>query len=580
MAFALAPNPAPDSTPSPEPARRRLGDILVDRGFVTDEQLGDALALQKTTNRRLGEVLLQEGLVTPAQLMEALADQLGFPFINLDGLNVDHTLVQKVPEPLARRHRAVPVRMEDGNAVVAMANPADVIALDDLRSILRVPIRAVMADPDKIIDTINRSRQGDEQVQNAIRMAVQDAGEVETESDLRVVETARDEAPIIRFVDLIIGKAVQERASDIHIEATQTSMRIRYRIDGVLHEVMHPPRALQPGIISRVKVMAGMDIAEKRVPQDGRASMVVGGRAIDLRIASVPTVYGEAVVARILRREDGLMRLVDLDMHPSQFERFQNVFKRTWGIVLVTGPTGSGKTTTLYSALRELNEPSRNIMTVEDPVEYRMEGLKQMQTNVRAGLTFATALKSMLRADPDVILVGEIREKETATIAVEASLTGHLVLASLHTNDASSTPLRLIEMGLEPYLVVAGLRGILAQRLARRLCDMCKTPRVLAPELAAAAGIPPHLCGADGSFATFDSQGCQNCSGTGYRGRFAVNEFLEVSETLSHMILEQRPSREIERQAIEEGMFTMKEAGLRKVQAGLTTIEDLYRCIG
>jgi len=562
------------------PVRRRLGEVLVEQGAMTDDALTRALEIQRERGGRLGEVLLELGMIRPNQLLRAVAEQYGLGFLDLESVDIDRTLAQRIPEPLARRHRALPVSSEGDTIVVAMANPNDVIALDDVRAILRQPVRAVLADPNQILNAIARSSQGDEHVQAAIRLAMADASEVEVDSDQRVVTAGADDAPIVRFVDLVIGKALQDRASDIHIDPTATSLRVRYRIDGVLHEVMDAPRILQAGIVSRIKVMANVDIAEKRVPQDGRISMVIGGRSIDLRVATVPTVYGEAAVMRILRRDDGLQPIDELGMHPSQFERFRASFRRSWGIVLVTGPTGSGKTTTLYSALRELNDPSRNIMTIEDPVEYRLEGVKQVQVNNRAGLTFSRALRSMLRADPDVVLVGEIRDKETATIAVEASLTGHLVLASVHTNDAASTPIRLIEMGVEPYLVTAGLRGVLAQRLARRLCDSCKAPHRLSAAEAIGAGIPTALLDDDGAFTSFTTVGCEKCGGTGYRGRFAVNEYLDVDEMVGQYILERRSSADIESYAVGEGMFTLRTAGLHKVKDGLTTIEELLRCIG
>ena len=562
------------------PRRRRIGEVLVESGKVTSAQLDQALASQRSRGLRLGEVLLDLGFITPIDLLEALAEQFGLQFVDLEQVEVDAALVQRVPEPLARRHRAVPIHWKDDRVVVAMANPSDVIALDDIRSLLRAPVTPVMADPGQVNDVISRSSQRDEQVRAAIRQAVADSDGVEPESDTRIVEPGSDDAPIVRFVDLMIGRAVQERASDIHVEAGANSLRVRFRIDGVLHEVMHPPRALHAGILSRIKVMANLDIAEKRVPQDGRVSLVLEGRTIDLRIATVPTVHGESAVMRLLRRDDGLARIADLGMEPSQLERFVTAFRRTWGIVLVTGPTGSGKTTTLYSAIKELNEPTRNIMTIEDPVEYRMAGIKQMQVNNRAGLTFARALKSILRADPDIVLVGEVRDQETATIAVEASLTGHLVLASLHTNDASSTPTRLIEMGVEPYLVVAGLRGVLAQRLVRRLCDRCRVPASLPATEAITAGVPPHLLSEDGRFHMSRATGCPACSQTGYKGRFAVNEYMEFTEEVGQLVLEQASSRQIEQLAIAQGMLTLREDGLRKVAAGLTTLEDLLRCIG
>lgn len=582
MSFvAPSPQQVPDLTGNAAftPPRRRIGDVLLEQGALTTEQLEVALSAQRERGGRLGEVLLDLGMISPLHLLRALAEQFELDFVNLDELQLDQQLIQKVPEPLARRHRAVPITWEGDVAVVAMANPADLIALDDIRSILRVPVRPVMADPGQLDDAISRSVQGDEHVQAAIRLAVADSADVEEPTETRVVGLGEDDAPIVRFVDLMISKGVQDRASDIHIEPGASGLRVRYRIDGVLHESMRPPKALHAGIISRIKVMASIDIAEKRVPQDGRVSMQVAGRSIDIRVATVPTVYGEAAVLRLLRRDDGLARIADLGMDPGQLQRFEASFHRSWGIVLVTGPTGSGKTTTLYSALRELNDPSRNIMTIEDPVEYRLEGIKQMQVNNRAGLTFAKALKSMLRADPDVVLVGEIRDRETATIAVEASLTGHLVLASVHTNDASSTPTRLIEMGVEPYLIVAGLRGVLAQRLARRLCPQCSEPRPLDGVSARRAGVPESLV-VDDVFHSRRAVGCASCSGTGYRGRFAVNEFMPVSEELGQMILERRPSGEVERRAVEEGMLTLREDGFRKVAAGLTTVEDILRCIG
>jgi type IV pilus assembly protein PilB len=436
-----------------------------------------------------------------------------------------------------------------------------------------------MVDAAQLADAINRTAAGDEQVQSAIRLAVADAPVDTSEAELTLTG-GTSAAPIIRFVDLMISRAVQERASDIHVEPSASGLRVRYRVDGVLHEVMHPPRSLLSGLISRIKVMANLDIAEKRVPQDGRVSMMLGDRSVDLRVATVPTVHGEAVVLRILRAEDGPTRVSDLGMEEDQLRRLQDCYRRPWGLLLVTGPTGSGKTTTLYSILRELNEPTRNLLTVEDPVEYRMDGVKQIQVRPQVGLTFAAALRSMLRADPDVVLVGEIRDRETAVTAVEASLTGHLVLASIHTNDAASTPLRLLEMGVEPYLVVAGLRGVLAQRLARRLCTSCRRAELISPSDAAAAGIPAHLLRPDGAFESFGAAGCPACSGTGYRGRFAVCEYLEVSETISHLVLQRAPSQQLARVAGEEGMLAMREAGMVRVADGTTSLEELLRALG
>ncbi len=563
------------------PARRRLGEILVDEGVISAAQLDEALAVQERRGGRLGEVLLAEGMVRPRDLLRALALQFDLPFVDLDEVTVDLSLAARVPEQLARRYRALPITREGDVVVVAMANPADVFAIDDIRTIVRADVKPVMADPEQIADVIARSGQGDEQVQEAIRLALR-ASQPAEEPEVRQAPqpVAVEDAPILRFVDLLIARAVQDRASDIHVEPSSEGLRIRFRVDGVLHEVMSPPKVLQAGILSRIKVMADIDIAERRLPQDGRVTMTVGDRQVDLRVATVPTVHGEAAVIRILRRTSEHTRLSELGLLPDQRARFEAAFRNPWGAVVVTGPTGSGKTTTLYAALRELNHPSRNIITVEDPVEYRLDGIKQVQINPKAGLTFANALRSFLRADPDVILVGEIRDRETATIAIEASLTGHLVLSSLHTNDAASTPMRLLEMGVEPFLVTSSLRGVLAQRLARRLCDRCRVPTLLPAEEVEAIGIPDELRAPDGSFSCFRSAGCPACGHTGFRGRFAVHELLVMSDEVVHAVLARATSREVREEAIRAGMVTLRDDGLRKVAAGWTSLEELFRVIG
>ncbi|MEZ5242222.1 MAG: ATPase, T2SS/T4P/T4SS family [Microthrixaceae bacterium] len=565
-----------------QPPKRRLGEVLLEHGSLTPEALDNALELQSNRGGRLGEVLLAEGMVQAVDLVRALADQFGFEFADLRDTEIDQTLMESVPLPLARRHRAIPLREESGLVVVAMVNPADIVALDDLRALLRRPLRPVMVDGAQLAEVLTRVSSSDEQVRSSIRLAVAEAREDDDQDGLttRIVQSDSADAPIIRFVDLMVSRAVQERASDIHVEPTSSALRIRFRIDGVLHESMHPPRALHAGILSRIKVMSGIDIAEKRIPQDGRVSLSIMDRSVDLRVATMPTVYGEAAVLRILRRDDGLSRVADLRMRPDQLARFEAAYRRPWGLVLVTGPTGSGKTTTLYSVLRELNEPTRNLMTVEDPVEYRLDGIKQVQVKSKVGLTFAAALRAMLRADPDVILVGEIRDRETAITAAEASLTGHLVLASLHTNDASSAALRLVEMGVEPYLVVAGIRGVLAQRLARRLCPTCRVPHPLGREAAAAAGLPEWAIAVDGPTVLHEPGGCAECSGTGFLGRFAVTEFLDVTESIAHLILERAPSQQIARVAMDEGMVQLRDAGVQRVLDGTTSLAELYRALG
>lgn len=561
--------------------RRRVGEILIDDGVITAAQLEEALAVQGERGGKLGAVLLDAAMVSPRQLLRALAAQFQLEFVDLDTVVVDRDLAARIPEQLARRYRAVPVRLEGDVVVVAMANPGDVFAIDDLRTLLRADVRPVMADPEQIADVLMRSGKGDEQVQEAIRLAVRAAGPDDAvESQRPVAPVTVEDAPILRFVDLLIARAVQDRASDVHVEPTSEGLRIRFRVDGVLHEVMQPPKVLQSGIISRIKVMADIDIAERRLPQDGRVTMTVGERTVDLRVATVPTVHGESVVIRILRRSSEHTRVADLGLLPEPRAAFEHAFRQPWGALFVTGPTGSGKTTSLYAALRELNSPTRNIITVEDPVEYRLDGVKQVQVNTRAGLTFANALRSFLRADPDVILVGEIRDRETATIAIEASLTGHLVLSSVHTNDASSTPLRLLEMGVEPFLVTSAVRGVLAQRLARRLCDRCREETSVPGHEADLIGVPQALRSPDGSFSCFRSVGCGACNRTGFRGRFAVHEMLTMTDALASLVLERAQTRQVRDQAIADGMVPLREDGLRKVAAGWTSLDELFRVIG
>jgi type IV pilus assembly protein PilB len=405
-------------------------------------------------------------------------------------------------------------------------------------------------------------------------------GEDDFDDDLSHIGEVVEDAPIVKFVNLLITQAVNDRASDLHVEPTESDLRIRFRIDGVLHEVMRSPRSIQAGVISRLKVMADINIAERRVPQDGRISLKVGGRAIDLRVATLPTVYGEKVVMRILDKGHALLRLEDLGFLPETHERFSSAYHKPYGTILVTGPTGSGKSTTLYATLNILNESHRNIITVEDPVEYRLAGINQVQVHPKAGLTFASALRSILRSDPDVILVGEIRDRETAIIAIEAALTGHLVLSTLHTNSAASTPMRLVEMGVEPFLVTSALDCVVAQRLARRLCDHCKEAYQPSEAELVEAGWPvDELSGSSDWPVLQRAVGCSSCGKTGYRGRFAIHEVMLVSEEIERMVIERRSTDDIVKVAVMEGMITLREDGLRKVALGQTTLEEIFRVV-
>jgi type IV pilus assembly protein PilB len=470
----------------------------------------------------------------------------------------------------------VPLRRENGHLVVGMVNPGDLRAVDDLRALLGESFTRVPISTGQLSELLEERSKLDEEVNNVAQIVVDDS--FEDNQDLASLRTVVEEAPIVKFVNLIILQAVQERASDIHVEPTEHDLRIRFRIDGVLHQRMRQPRSIIPGVISRLKVMADIDIAERRVPKDGRITLTVEGTAVDLRVSTLPTVYGEKVVMRILDRASSVQSMASLGFLPAQLALYEHSFRKPYGAILVTGPTGSGKTTTLYATLNLLNEDSKNIVTVEDPVEYRLANVNQVQTNPKAGLTFANALRSILRQDPDIILVGEIRDKETGVIAVEAALTGHLVLSTLHTNDAASTPLRLIEMGIEPFLVTSAVDCVLAQRLARRLCTRCREPFV--PRQA-------ELVAAHWDFARMPTEnlvfhhaiGCPQCGGTGYRGRMAVHEVMVMSEQLNDLVVTRASSDDVRRVAESQGMIDLRSDALAKVALGHTTLEEVARVV-
>jgi type IV pilus assembly protein PilB len=451
---------------------KQLGEILVERSLIKQEDLDRALQRRAQTGQLLGRILIDMNLIREGDLVAALAAQIGLEFVELADETMDPTVAALIPEQLARRYRALPIGYRDDRLVVAMADPSNLFAVDDIRTITGLEVQPVVATAADIEQAIRKYSQSDESVQQASSEAALAADDRETELDKLL--TAVEDAPIVRMVNLLISQAIAERASDIHIEPTQRDVRIRNRVDGVLHEVMRSPRSIHAALISRLKVMADLNIAERRLPQDGRVGLTVGGKTIDLRVASLPTVYGEKIVIRILDKGAVLLKLEELGFLSSSFDRYEESFTKPYGAILVTGPTGSGKSTTLYATLNILNKVDRNIITVEDPVEYRLPGINQMQMNPRAGLTFASALRSILRADPDILLVGEIRDRETALIAIEAALTGHLVLSTLHTNDAPSALPRLIEMGVEPYLVASAIDCVVAQRLARKLCQKCR----------------------------------------------------------------------------------------------------------
>jgi type IV pilus assembly protein PilB len=552
----------------------QLGALLVANGLLNEEALQTALTEQTHSGKSLGRVLIDMGLVSEGHLVSTLASHLNLDYVDLEEYPVDSSAVALISDSLARRYQALPIGWNDGRLLVAMADPSNVFAVDDIRTITGCDVQTVVATRPAIVATIEKYHRLDTDAQD---ISAQAASELEEEVDLASVREVVEDAPIVKLVNMLITQGVADRASDIHIEPSEHDVRVRYRIDGVLHEVMRPPKAIQNGIISRLKIMADINIAERRVPQDGRVSVTVAGKSVDLRVATLPTVHGEKIVMRILDKSNALLRLSDLGFLPASMERFEQSYRKPYGTILVTGPTGSGKSTTLYATLNIVNDESRNIITVEDPVEYRMPGINQVQVNNKAGLTFASALRSILRSDPDVVLVGEIRDRETAIIAIEAALTGHLVLSTLHTNDAATTPTRLVEMGVEPFLVASALDCIVAQRLARRLCDRCKEPYQLdIGELTTVGwdieeeGDAPEI---------YRAIGCGACSQTGYFGRFAIHEVMPVTEEIERMIVEREHSEDMKKMAVAQGMLSLRQVGLQQVCNGLTSIEEILRVV-
>jgi type IV pilus assembly protein PilB len=553
---------------------KQLGDILLESNLVSVEQLTTAIEEQQRLGRSLGRVLVDLGMVTESQLVAALAQQIGLPFVDLTEYPVDGSAVASISPAVAKRHAALPIGYEDGRLLVAMADPANVFAVDDIRSITGREVRPVVATKADLLAAIDRFHRSDDfldELTTSIDVSEDD------ENDLTKVKEIVDDAPIVKFVNLLITQAIADRASDIHIEPTERDLRVRFRIDGVLHEMMRSPKSIQAGVLSRLKIMAELDIAERRVPQDGRLSVQTGGRKIDLRVATLPTVWGEKIVMRVLDNTTAMLKLADLGFADANYRRWEESFTKPYGMLLVTGPTGSGKSTTLYSTLNIVNKPEVNVITVEDPVEYRLPGINQVQANPKAGLTFARALRSILRSDPDIVLLGEIRDHETAQIAIEAALTGHLVLSTLHTNDAPSAVNRLIEMGIEPFLVGSALDCVLAQRLARRLCSKCKEPYEPTREEMAGFRWPwPE----DEALPTLHrAVGCSACSKTGYKGRLALHEVMAISEDIERLAVQRASADAIGSIAREQGMRTLREDGLDKVLQGVTSIEEILRVV-
>jgi type IV pilus assembly protein PilB len=558
---------------------KQLGDILLERGLVSEDQLINAYTEHQRAGRALGRVLVEQGVLTESQLVAALAQQIGLDFVDLNDYPVDGSIIARVPGNICRKHSALPLRIDDdGRLELAMADPANVFAIDDVKATLAavnifVDVKPMVATRGDVIAAIDRYYRADDALDD-LQAVLEETNEDE---DLSKLKEVVEDAPIVKYVNLLISQAIQDRASDIHIEPTETHLVIRYRIDGVLHDAMKSPKTIQSGVISRLKIMSDINIAERRIPQDGRMSVNHNGKKIDLRVATLPTVWGEKVVMRVLDNSNTRLDLADLGFSQHNFDVYRQSFTKPYGMILVTGPTGSGKSTTLYATLNQIARPEVNVITVEDPVEYRLPGINQVQTHAKAGLTFAAALRSILRCDPDIVLIGEIRDHETAQIAVEAALTGHLVLSTLHTNDAPSAVTRLTEMGLEPFLVGSALDCVLAQRLARRLCSKCKEPYVPTPNELITARYPWQ----DGEpLPTLHrALGCQSCSKTGYKGRLALHEVMAVSEAIERHAVDRTSATVVSDTAQAEGMITLRRDGMAKVLQGVTSIEEILRVV-
>ncbi|MEN9621290.1 MAG: Flp pilus assembly complex ATPase component TadA [Actinomycetota bacterium] len=550
-----------------------VSEVLIIRGLLPIESLDK---LREEGDEVVVGDFIERGLVTPSQVASAKAEVAGLSFVELAEYPVDRTAVALVPAQLCRRHNILPIHATPTTITLAMAEPGDVLAMDDVRALTRMHVVTVVAEKNDLLAAINRFHRADSELSD-LSTAIQEEVTPSTSDEIALREADADDAPIVRFVNLIIGQAIQDLASDIHIEPGEFEMRVRYRIDGVLHDVQQAPKNIQNGVISRLKIMSDINIAERRRPQDGRMSVQHAGDVIDLRVATLPTVWGEKVVMRILDNNASRRDIGDLGMLDRNLTVYRNSYTKPYGMILVTGPTGSGKSTTLYTTLHAVARPEINVITVEDPVEYRMPGINQVQVNPKAGLTFASALRSILRSDPDVVLIGEIRDQETAQIAIEASLTGHLVLSTLHTNDAPSAITRLIEMDIEPFLVGSALDCVVAQRLARKLCDRCKQLQEYDVTHLDHLGFGRREDEFSPRF--YHAVGCSACSGTGYRGRLALHEVMMVSEEIERLAVARASSVEIMHTATAQGMLTLRQDGWAKVRAGLTSIEEVLRVV-
>jgi len=573
---------------TPRGPKKPLGQILLEKGLINQEKLDEALKVQKNTTEQVGRILVELGHVSEKDVLRAHAEQLGIPFLELDRTSIDEDVAKAIPQSVVQRYNAVPVRRSGNRLTVAMADPTNVFALDDIRLITGYEIDPMLAAPDDISSLLRGADDGaSRETLNTALQALDGGPAALLADDLDVTgggvdeevdRTAalEDEAPIIRVVNVIIQQAIKDRASDIHIEPDRRGVRVRYRIDGVLHEQMQVPKYVHAPLISRIKIMGDMNIAERRLPQDGRIHIRHEGKDYDLRVSSLPTVFGEKVVMRILDQSSVLIGLNKLGMFPETQAELESIIVQPNGMILSTGPTGSGKTTTQYSILNKINSVEKNITTIEDPVEYQLRGLNQVHVNRKAGLTFANAMRFFVRQDPDIIMVGEIRDLETAETAIQASLTGHLVLSTLHTNDAPSAVTRLVDMGVEPFLISASVIGVLAQRLGRRICQNCKEPYRPPADALRRVGFKMEDIE---SVVFYRGRGCEQCRHSGYRGRMGIFELMMINEEIQDLIVKRVPLSEVRNAALANGMKTLKMDGFQKVVEGVTTVEEVMRVV-
>lgn len=545
--------------------KKRLGDLLVDNGIISQEQLEEALVEQRKSKRKLGDLLITQGYITEQQLIEVLEFQLGIPHVSLFKYQIDPAITQIIPESMAKRYQVLPFMKEGSKLMVAMADPLDYFAIEDLRMSTGFRIEPAISSRDELTRAIARHYGMRDSMS---QMMV----ELPTQEEIEETEITDEDSPIVRLVNQMIQQAVSLRASDIHVDPGENNLSIRYRIDGTLRTERIIPKQMQGYITARLKIMAKLNIAERRLPQDGRIKMQFDYKMVDIRVSSLPTMHGEKIVLRLLDLSTGVKSVDSLGFSEGNAAAFQEMISKPYGILLITGPTGSGKTTTLYAALNQLNTESANIITIEDPVEYQLEGVNQVHVNPAIGLTFAAGLRSILRQDPNIVMVGEIRDTDTAEIAVRASLTGHLVLSTLHTNDAISTILRLRDMGVEPYLIASSLLGVVAQRLVRKICPDCREdhkPTEQESIMLRRHGLPEHVI--------YHGRGCGSCNNTGYRGRIAIHEVLTINDRLRQLITESASIEELRAAGKSQGMVQLMEDGFLKVSKGITTLQEVMR---